>query len=144
MRLLFGKEVSNDHPELYFTCACIRTYNQHTEHKSYCLEQTKPYLMNLKYLAFKTFIFTTCSWIFLRFSNIAFHVLWSSYSIYVQEIKKILAYDTKSYVKLEVSKQNCIFKATKVWNKFIERKEPANSGLIIPGSARNSDFLKVK
>ena len=47
-------------------------------------------------------------------------------------------------VKLEVGKQNFVFKATKVWNKLIghalERNEPANSGLIIPGSTRNSDL----
>ena len=47
-------------------------------------------------------------------------------------------------VKLEVSKQNFVFKPTKVWNKLIghalERNEPANSGLIIQGSARNSDL----
>ena len=47
-------------------------------------------------------------------------------------------------VKLEVSKQNFVFKATKVWNKLIghglERNEPANSGLIIPGFVRNSDL----
>ena len=47
-------------------------------------------------------------------------------------------------VKLEVSKQNFVFKATKFWNKLIahalERNEPANSDLIIPGSARNSDL----
>ena len=54
---------------------------------------------------------------------------------------KILAYEV-SKQKLEVSKQNFVFKATKVWNKLIghalERNEPANSGIIIPGSARNS------
>ena len=60
-----------------------------------------------------------------------------------------------SYQKLEVSKHNFVFKATKVWNKLIghalERNESAISGLIIPGSARNSDLsasiafvLKVK
>ena len=47
-------------------------------------------------------------------------------------------------VKLEVSKQNFVFKATKVWNKLIghalERNESANSGVIIPRSARNSDL----
>ena len=49
-------------------------------------------------------------------------------------------------VKLEVSNQNLLFKATKMWNKLIghalERNEPANSGLIIPlrGSARNPDL----
>ena len=40
VRLLFGKEVSYDRPEFYFTCARIRTYNQHMEHKSHCLEHT--------------------------------------------------------------------------------------------------------
>ena len=51
-------------------------------------------------------------------------------------------------VKLEVSKQNFVFKATKVWNKLIghalERTEPEISGLIIPGSARNSDLSASK
>ena len=49
-----------------------------------------------------------------------------------------------SKVKLEVIKQNFVFKATKVWNKLIgnalERNEPANYGFIIPGSTRNSDL----
>ena len=39
------------------------------------LNTQNPYLMNIKYSTLKTFIFTTCSWRFLRFSNIAFHVL---------------------------------------------------------------------
>ena len=47
-------------------------------------------------------------------------------------------------VKLEVSRQNFVFKATKVWNKLIghalERNESAKSGIIIPGFARNSDL----
>ena len=46
-------------------------------------------------------------------------------------------------VKLEVSRQNFVFKATKVWNKLIghalERNESAKS-VIIPGFARNSDL----
>ena len=46
-------------------------------------------------------------------------------------------------ISLEVSKK-IAFIATKVWNKLIgnafERNESANSGLIIPGSARNSDL----
>ena len=47
-------------------------------------------------------------------------------------------------VKIAVSKQNFVFKATKIRNKLIcnalERNESANCGLIIPGSVRNSDF----
>ena len=46
----------------------------------------------------------------------------------------------KVILSLEVNK---MFK-TKVWNKLIGNafkiNEPANSGLIIPGSARNSDL----
>ena len=68
VRLLFGKEVSKDRPEFYFTCARIRTYNQHNmEHKSYCLEYTKPLFNEHKILNLETFIFTTCSWRFLRY-----------------------------------------------------------------------------
>ena len=87
LRVLFGKEVSYDRPGFYFTCARIRTYNKHIEHKSYCLEHTKPLFNEHKYLTLKIFIFTTCSWRFLIFSNIAFHVLLSIYLVYVQEIK---------------------------------------------------------
>ena len=51
-------------------------------------------------------------------------------------------------VKQEVSKQNFVFKATKVRKKLIghalERNEPANSGLIIPGYDRNSDLSASK
>ena len=47
-------------------------------------------------------------------------------------------------VKLEVSKQNVVFKTTEVWNKLfgnaLERNESANSVIIIPGSAINSDL----
>ena len=75
VRLLFGKEVSYECPKFYFTCARIRNYNQHMDTKVTVLNTQNPYLMNIKYLTFKTFIFTTCSWRFLKFSNIAFHVL---------------------------------------------------------------------
>ena len=50
VRLLFGKEVSYDRPEFCFTCARICIYNKHMEHKSYCLEHTKPIFYEHKIL----------------------------------------------------------------------------------------------
>ena len=55
--MLFGKEVSYDRPEFYFTCARIRTYNQHMEHKSYCLEHTKPLFNEHKILNLENLYF---------------------------------------------------------------------------------------
>ena len=46
-------------------------------------------------------------------------------------------------VKPEVSKQNVVFKATKVGHA-LERNESANYGLIIPGSAKNLDLSASK
>ena len=55
---------------------------------------------------------------------------------------KMCAYNTKRQkLKVEVNKQNFVFKATKIWNKLIEiNKSVTSDGLIIPGSARISDL----
>ena len=42
IRLLFGTQITYDHPEFYETCARIRTYNEHIAPKNYVLEHTKP------------------------------------------------------------------------------------------------------
>ena len=57
-------------------------------------------------------------------------------------------------VKLEVTKQNFLFKATKTWNdhkdKIFNKSDPSNTGIIIPGNSENSDlsaslgFVKAK
>ena len=92
--------------------ASIRIYNQHMEHKSYCLE---PLFNEHKYLTLKTFILTTCSWRCFRFSA---HFMFFETAIQSMPKKsKFFSYDKK--VKLGVSKQNVVFKATKIWNKLI-------------------------
>ena len=142
VRLLFGKEVSYDRPEFYFTCARIRTYNQHMEHKSYCLEHTKPLFNEHKILNLENLYF------YHMFMEI-FKILKYSIPCSLKQLFNLCPRNQKFLlmtpkVKLEVSKQNFVFKATKVWNKLIghalERTEPEISGLIIPGSARNSDL----
>ena len=44
VRLLFGTELTFDHPEYYLTCARARTYTEHTATKNFVLEHTKPLL----------------------------------------------------------------------------------------------------
>ena len=47
-------------------------------------------------------------------------------------------------VRLDVTKQNFAFKSTQVWNdlsaKILEKCNALDNGLIIPGSAENSDL----
>ena len=109
VRLLFGKEVSYDRTEFYFTCARICTYNQHMEHKSYSFEHTKPLFNEYKILME------------------IFKIL--NYSI---------PYSLKQLFSLCPRNQKFLLMTPKVklfWKKLIgnalERNEPANSGLII-------------
>ena len=44
VRLLFGTELTFDHPEYNLTCARARTYTEHTATKNFVLENTKPLL----------------------------------------------------------------------------------------------------
>ena len=98
MKFLFGKKISYDRPGFYFTCARIRTYNQHMEHKSYSLEHTKPRfhehkMLNLNY--------------YYTFMEI-FKILKQLLNLCPRN-QKLLLMTPK--VKLEVSKQNFVFKA---------------------------------
>ena len=47
-------------------------------------------------------------------------------------------------VRLDVSQQNFAFKCTQIWNnlspKVLEKCKPSENGVIIPGSASNSDL----
>ena len=47
-------------------------------------------------------------------------------------------------VKLNITKQNSVFKSTQIWNdispEIFEKCSPNKIGLIIPGSSRNSDL----
>ena len=137
VRLLFGKEVSYDRPEFYFTCARI-----HMEHKSDCVEHTKPLFNEHKILNLENLYF------YHMFMEI-FKILKYSIPCSLKQLFNLCPRNQKFLlitpkVKLEESKQNFVFKATKIWNKLIghalERNEPGNSDIIIPGSARNSEL----
>ena len=112
------------------------------EHKNYCLEHTKPLFNEHKILNLENLYF------YHMFMEI-FKILKYSIPCSLKQLFNLCPRNQKFLLmapkdKLEASKQNFVFKTTKVWNKLIghalERNEPANSGLIIPGSARNSDL----
>ena len=122
-------------------CARIRSYDQHMEHNS--REHTKPLFNEHKILNLDNLYYYH-----VMFMEI-FKILKYSIPCSLKQLfnlcprnQKLLLMTLK--VKLEVSEQNFVFKATKVWKKLIgnalERNKSASSGLIIPGSARNSDL----
>ena len=53
IRLLFGIELTFDHPEYYMTCARARTYTEHTAPKNFVLEHTKPSFNENGYLSLR-------------------------------------------------------------------------------------------
>ena len=105
------------------TCARIR--NQHEIH---CLEHTKPLFNEHKIHNLENLYY--------------YHIFMEIFKTSMSRNQKLLLMTPK--VQLEESKQNFVFKAAKVCNKLndnaLERNESTNSGLIIPGSARNSDL----
>ena len=142
VRLLFGKEYNFDHTEYYLTCARVRTFQQHVSIKNYVLEHTKPifnekFLLSLHHLhiyhtfleLFKIFKYRTPISLFNQFTL-------SGISI---NMHLIIPETT-----LELVKNNFVFQASSIWNKIIDKLmnkcAPNNDGLIIPGSAKNSDL----
>ena len=113
--LLFGKEVSYDSPEIYFTCARIRTYNQHMEHKRYCLEHIKRLFNEHKILNLKNLYFYH---IFIEIFKILKYSIPCSlkqlFNLYPRNQKFLLM---TPKVKLEVREQKSVYKATEVWKK---------------------------
>ena len=110
------------------------------KHKSYRLEHTKP-LFN--------------EYIILNLENLyVYHMFMEIFKIInycipcsLKQLFNLCARNQKLLlmtpkVKLEVNKQNFVFKAIKVIiiGNALERNEPANSGLTIPGSTRNLDL----
>ena len=142
IRLLFGKCANFDHKEFYLTCARARTIDQHRAEKSYCLEHTKPLFNEHNILTihnlylYHTFMETLK--VLKFYSPTSIHGLLK----FLPRNDKLLLMIPK--VKLEVTKQNFVFKATKVWNdhkvKIFHKSDPSHTGIIIPGNNENSDL----
>ena len=142
IRLLFGNTANFDHKEFYLTCARVRTIDQHRAERSHCLEHTKPLfnensLLTLQNLYTYHIFMESCKTLkFCTPSSISNLFQFSPRS------EKLLLMLPK--VKLEVTKQNFVFRASKIWNdlkdKIFSKSKPTKTGLIIPGNSENSDL----
>ena len=140
VRLLFGKEFSFDHPEFYQTCARTRTFDENMAPKNYCLEHTKPLFNEHEILSLDNlYIFHT----FMElFKILKFRSPISLYELFESSSRSQLI--ILPQVNLDVSKQNFVYMSSKIWNKLsnkiFEKCSPQENGILIPGSAINSDL----
>ena len=142
IRLLFGETLNRDHREYYETCARARTIEDHYAEKNFVLEPTKPLfnkygILNVHNLyKYHTFMETLK---ILKFST----------PISVHNLISLLPKTDKlrlevPRVKLNITKQNFVFKSTQIWNdmssEIFEKCSPNENGLIVPGSTKDSDL----
>ena len=142
IRLLFGETPNYDHGEFYETCARVRPISEHYAEKNFALEPTKPLfnkhkILNLHNLyTYQLFMET-------------FKVLKFGSPVSIRNLLEFLPKNDKMRLKvplakLNKAKHNFVSKSTEVWNeispKVFEKCIPTESGLLIPGSAKNSDL----
>ena len=142
VRLLFGKEYSFDHAGYYETCARARTYEEHMSPKNYCLEHTKPIFNEYKILnLYNIYVQQTFVDLFKIFKIHSPISIYNLFSFSVRD-SSFLVYLPK--VRLNISKNNYVFRSSELWNSLIgnvfEKSVADQDGLVIRGSARNSDF----
>lgn len=143
LRLFFGDKLSYDHAEYYETCARVRTYDEHVAAKNYVLEHTKPIFNKHKILTvhnlYTLYILAETFKILKYHSPISMHELLRTNRTSFRH-QLILP-----KVKLEISKNNFVFKSSSIWNFIIPKilqtpdLDPILN-IIIPGSCANSDL----
>ena len=142
IRLLFGKDLTYDHHEFYLTCARARTIDEHKAPKNYTLEHTKPIFNEHKIMSLKNVYYYHTFMELFKILKYNTPISLSNLFKFCPRNEKLLLMAPK--VRLEVKKQNFVYKATKIWNELIKNIlaiSPADmSGLIIPGSVENSDL----
>ena len=108
--------------------------------KNYCLEHTKPIFNEHNILSLNNLhIFHTYMELFKILKFCTPISLFELFEVSSRSQLMILP-----RVNLDVSKQNFVFQSALIWNKFcgvvFEKCIPQESGIVIPGSAYNSDL----
>ena len=142
IRLLFGTELTFDHPEYYMTCARARTYTEHTAPKNFLLEHTKPLFNENGFLSLRN--------LYKYFTLLElFKILKYKSPIPITELFTLSNQDYKIYLllpkfNLDIGLQSFVFSASRLWNQYakfmFEICSPDMSGIVIPGSVKNSDL----
>ena len=142
IRLLFGETPSYDHSEFYETCARARTITDHYAEKNFALEPTKPLFNKHKILNLQN-LYT-------------YHIFMETFKVLKfrspLSIRNLLSFLPKSdkmrlkvpLVKLNKTKHNFVSKSVEKWNdtspEVFDKCIPTSTGLLIPGSAKDSDL----
>ena len=142
IRLLFGETPNHDHHEFYETCARARPITDHYAEKSFALEPTKPLFNKHKVLNLQNLF------IYHLFME-TFKVLKFRSPMSISNLLTFLPKNDKMrlqvpLVKLTKAKHNFVFKSAQIWNdispKVFDKCVLTKKGLLIPGSAKNSDL----
>ena len=143
LRILYGEQLSFDHPEFYQTCARVRTYESHVAEKDFTLEHTKPIFNKHNFLTLHHLYHQS---LFMETLKILkWHRPISMFSLLqVNDFsKRHLLIPPK--VTLDISKNNFLYKSSLIWNYLIQKvlvSPPLDkyTGTVIPGSIMNSDL----
>ena len=116
IRLLFGTELTFDHPEYYMTCARARTYTEHTAPKNFLLEQTKPLFNENGFLSLRH--------LYKYFTLLElFKILKYKSPIPITELFTLSNQDYKISLllpkfNLDIGLQSFVFSASRLWNQY--------------------------
>ena len=142
IRLLFGTELTFDRPEYYMTCARARSYTEHMAPKNFVLEHTKPLFNENGFLSLRNLYkyFTLLELLkMLKYES----------PIPITELFTLSNQDYKISLllpkfNLDIGLQSFVFSASRLWNQYaklmFEICSPNMSGIVIPGSVKNSDL----
>ena len=142
IRLLFGEMPNHDHHEFYETCARARPISDYYAEKSFALEPSKPLFNKHKILNLQNLF------IYHLFME-TFKVLKFRSPMSIQNLLTFLPKNDKRrlkvpLVKLQKTKHNFVSKSVEIWNdispEVFDKCVPTKKGLLIPGSAKNSDL----
>ena len=144
--LIVSQQYNRDHHEFYETCARARTIEDHYAEKNFVLEPTKPLFNKHKILNIHNlYKYHT----FMEAFKILKFDIPISISISIRNLISFLPRTDKlrlevPRVKLNITKQNFIFKSSQIWNdmssEIFEKCSPGANGIIVPGSTRDSDL----
>ena len=147
IRLLFGTQPTYDNSSFYETCARVRTYQENTSEKDYSLEHTKPLfnhhdILTIHHL-YTYHAFLDLYKILKHTTPISLSSILTNESSNKKKPSNFLRLLVPK-VRLELFRQNFIFKSITIWNKLINiifsKCKPNSKGIIIPGSAPHSDL----
>ena len=135
------------------TCARSRTYTEHTAPKNFVLEHTKPLFNENGFLSLRNlYKYFTLLELFKILKYKSPIPITELFTLSNQRNKNSEKQDNQDYkislllpkFNLDIGLQSFVFSASRLWNQYakfmFEICSPNMSGIVIPGSVKNSDL----